>query len=223
MYSRYVDMASVQVSPSHDSSLEKHFTCSICMEMFQNPVTTACGHTFCKECLSCNFHYNDRVCPLCKQPQNKIPDVNIILKNLVVEQMIKSTKKADNQYTGAPGEVSCDVCTDKELKAEKSCLVCLASYCSTHLQKHYCAARLKGHKLVEPVENLDERACLQHGRPLELYSRKKKRCICVRCMEESPEEVVSTEDECKNKKVNQHDDCPIITLTVVYVVFNLTL
>uniref|UniRef100_A0A3Q4C087 RING-type domain-containing protein n=1 Tax=Mola mola TaxID=94237 RepID=A0A3Q4C087_MOLML len=52
MSSRYVDMASVQVSPSHDSSLEKHFTCSICMEMFQNPVTTACGHTFCKECLS---------------------------------------------------------------------------------------------------------------------------------------------------------------------------
>ena len=42
-------------------------------------------------------------------------------------------------------------------------------------------------------------------------------------MEETPEVVVSTEDECKNKKVTQHDECPIIALTVVYAVFNLTL
>ena len=82
----------------------------------------------------------------------------------IVVQTIKSSNKFDNQYNGAPGEVSCEICVDKELKAVNSCLMCLASYCSTNLQKHG-AARLKGHKLVEPGENLDERACLQRGRP----------------------------------------------------------
>ncbi|MEQ2215444.1 hypothetical protein XENOCAPTIV_001113 [Xenoophorus captivus] len=61
-------------------------------------------------------------------------------------------------------------------KAKKSCLVCLASYCSDHLENH-SVERLKGHKLVEPVENLDTRACLIHGRPLELYSKKQQKCI----------------------------------------------
>uniref|UniRef100_A0A671MQH5 E3 ubiquitin-protein ligase TRIM39-like n=1 Tax=Sinocyclocheilus anshuiensis TaxID=1608454 RepID=A0A671MQH5_9TELE len=30
---------------------EKHFLCSLCEEIFSNPVTTPCGHSFCKACL----------------------------------------------------------------------------------------------------------------------------------------------------------------------------
>lgn len=95
--------------------------------------------------------------------------------------------------------MACDVCTKPKLRAEKSCLVCVTSYCSTHLESHSAAQRLKGHKLVDPVANLDERACLQHGRPLELFSRKAGRCICVLCMKKD-QEVVSTEDEWNRKK-----------------------
>ncbi|KAM8994157.1 LON peptidase N-terminal domain and RING finger protein 1-like isoform 1-T1 [Ara ararauna] len=40
--------------------------CSLCMRMFFEPVTTLCGHTFCKECLErCLDHRPN--CPLCKQ------------------------------------------------------------------------------------------------------------------------------------------------------------
>ncbi|XP_044038932.1 E3 ubiquitin-protein ligase TRIM39-like [Siniperca chuatsi] len=192
-------MASTQASPSKTCSLENHLICSICIDPFTDPVTTACGHSFCKKCLDRNFRVNDTMCPLCKQHQSKTPDVNIILRN-IVEQVKKTQEKDDDEYTGEPGEVACDICTERKLKAKKSCLVCLASYCSPHLENHSSTKRLKGHKLVEPVENLDERACLQHGRPLELYSRKKEKCICVCCMEEGQEEIVSTEDEWNKKK-----------------------
>ncbi|XP_070786288.1 uncharacterized protein [Enoplosus armatus] len=193
-------MASAQASPRETSSLEKHLTCSICLDSFVDPVTTNCGHSFCKECLHHNFIcYDTTLCPLCKQHQSKTPGVNIVLRN-IVEQTKKTQEKDEDKYTGAPGEVACDICTVRKLKAKKSCLVCLASYCSAHLENHSSTERLKGHKLVEPVENLDDRACLQHGRPLELYSRKKEKCICVRCMEGGQEEVVSTEDEWNKKK-----------------------
>lgn len=192
------DMASTQAPPG-ENSLEKHLTCSICMDVYVDPVTTTCGHSFCKECLHDNFTLNDMQCPLCKQQQRETPEVNIVLRN-IVEQMKKTQEKDDDEYTGASGEVACDVCTERKLKAKKSCLVCLASYCPAHLQNHSSSKRLKGHKLVEPVENLDERACLKHGRPLELYSRKLERCICVLCMEECQEEVVSTEEEWNKKK-----------------------
>ncbi|KAE8613660.1 hypothetical protein XENTR_v10007813 [Xenopus tropicalis] len=40
--------------------------CSLCIRMFLDPVTTPCGHTFCKECLErCMDH--QPYCPLCKQ------------------------------------------------------------------------------------------------------------------------------------------------------------
>ncbi|XP_061858253.1 LON peptidase N-terminal domain and RING finger protein 1 isoform X3 [Colius striatus] len=40
--------------------------CSLCIRMFFEPVTTPCGHTFCKECLErCLDHRPS--CPLCKQ------------------------------------------------------------------------------------------------------------------------------------------------------------
>ncbi|XP_027893749.1 E3 ubiquitin-protein ligase TRIM21-like isoform X2 [Xiphophorus couchianus] len=110
---------------------------------------------------------------------------------------MKSTKSVERATVG---EVACDIGTEPKLKAEKSCLVCLASYCAPHLENHYSAKRLKGHKLVEPVKNLDARACLTHGRSLELYSRKQQKCICVRCIEGGQEEVVSTEEECQMKK-----------------------
>ena len=171
------------------------------METFKDPVTTGCGHSFCEKCLDRSLMINEAACPLCKEHLSKTPKVNIVLRT-VVEQMIKSQEKDDNEYTGAPGEVACDICTERKLKAKKSCLVCLASYCPAHLDNHSSTKRLKGHKLVEPVENLDERACLQHGRPLELYSTKKETCICVSCMDEGQEEVVSTEDAWNKKKVS---------------------
>ncbi|NWI97894.1 LONF1 protein, partial [Pitta sordida] len=40
--------------------------CSLCIRMFFEPVTTPCGHTFCRECLErCLDHRPN--CPLCKQ------------------------------------------------------------------------------------------------------------------------------------------------------------
>lgn len=194
-------MASVQNIARDPSPLQKHLICSICMDVFHNPVTTDCGHTFCMRCLHCNFKYNDRVCPLCKQPQHKNPGVNITL-NTLIQQVTMPPSRPPNAYTGATGEVACDLCTGQKLRAEKSCLVCLVSYCSTHVRNHSVIQRLKGHKLVGPVKNLDKRACLEHGLPLELYSKKVQRCICVRCMEEDQEEVVSTEKESNEKKVS---------------------
>ncbi|XP_068614597.1 LON peptidase N-terminal domain and RING finger protein 1-like [Brachionichthys hirsutus] len=42
------------------------FECSLCMRLFYDPVTTPCGHTFCKNCLErCLDHMPQ--CPLCKE------------------------------------------------------------------------------------------------------------------------------------------------------------
>ncbi|KAM3866535.1 LON peptidase N-terminal domain and RING finger protein 1 [Diretmus argenteus] len=43
------------------------FECPLCIRLFFDPVTTPCGHTFCKNCIERSLDHNLR-CPLCKQP-----------------------------------------------------------------------------------------------------------------------------------------------------------
>uniref|UniRef100_A0A3Q3WKG5 Uncharacterized protein n=1 Tax=Mola mola TaxID=94237 RepID=A0A3Q3WKG5_MOLML len=42
------------------------FECSLCMRLFYEPVTTPCGHTFCKNCLERCLDHTAQ-CPLCKE------------------------------------------------------------------------------------------------------------------------------------------------------------
>uniref|UniRef100_W5N9E2 LON peptidase N-terminal domain and ring finger 1 n=1 Tax=Lepisosteus oculatus TaxID=7918 RepID=W5N9E2_LEPOC len=50
------------------------FECSLCMRLFYEPVTTPCGHTFCKSCLErCLDHMPQ--CPLCKESLKEVSRV----------------------------------------------------------------------------------------------------------------------------------------------------
>ncbi|KAF7695719.1 hypothetical protein HF521_007442 [Silurus meridionalis] len=42
------------------------FECSLCMRLFYDPVTTPCGHSFCKNCLLRSLDHSPQ-CPLCKE------------------------------------------------------------------------------------------------------------------------------------------------------------
>ncbi|CAL8389361.1 unnamed protein product [Boreogadus saida] len=82
-----------------------------------------------------------------------------------------------------PGEVPCDVCTGTHLKAVKSCLVCFTSYCQTHLEPHQRVASLKKHRLVEPMDRLEDRMCQKHNQLLELFCKTEQECVCHFCTE----------------------------------------
>ncbi len=80
-------------------------------------------------------------------------------------------------------EVFCDICDERKQKAVKSCLMCQSSYCETHLEPHHRVQRLKKHKLINAVENLEDYICQKHQRPLELFCRDDQTCVCVFCTE----------------------------------------
>ncbi|KAK0155290.1 E3 ubiquitin/ISG15 ligase TRIM25 [Merluccius polli] len=149
---------------------EETFSCSICLDVFNSPVTTPCGHNSCRTCITKFWDEQVRYkCPVCNEVFNTRPDlrVNTLLSEMAAK--IRPSVRVKEQPCVEPAEVPCDVCTGTQLKAVKSCLVCFVSYCHTHLEPHQRVARLKRHHLVEPMDRLEDRMCKKHDRLLELF------------------------------------------------------
>ncbi|KAM3864213.1 E3 ubiquitin-protein ligase TRIM21-like [Diretmus argenteus] len=168
---------------------EEQFLCSICLDVFTHPVTIPCGHNYCKSCITQHWDIDAQCqCPMCKEIFERRPElrVNTFISEMAAHYRKSAQKKASScpdQHCAKPGEVPCDVCTGTKLKALKSCLVCLTSYCETHLEIHQRITGLKRHKLIDPVENLEDRMCKKHDRPLELFCKTEQICVCQFCTE----------------------------------------
>ncbi|XP_071360296.1 E3 ubiquitin/ISG15 ligase TRIM25-like [Trachinotus anak] len=163
-------------------------SCSICLDVLKSPVTLHCGHSYCMGCVNAYWDEEDQSgvysCPQCRHTFKPRP---VLSKNTVLASLIgnmsepeKPTLLVKNEV--GPGDVECDFCTVRKLKAVKSCLVCLASYCATHLQPHYESPAFKRHKLVEVCASIQERICSKHDKLIEVYCRSDGQCICLLCV-----------------------------------------
>ncbi|XP_034054574.1 E3 ubiquitin-protein ligase TRIM39-like [Gymnodraco acuticeps] len=188
---------------------EDQFLCSICLDVFTDPVSTPCGHNFCKACISEHWDINVQLkCPNCNKLFYKRPEllVNTFISDIAAQFRQSAQQKASSssseQQVVKPGEVPCDVCTGTRLKALKSCLVCLTSYCETHLEPHLTRAGLKKHQLIDPVENLESRICVKHDKLLELFCQTDQVCVCMLCTvsEHKTHDVVPLKEGYERKK-----------------------
>ncbi|XP_040891348.1 E3 ubiquitin-protein ligase TRIM21-like [Toxotes jaculatrix] len=188
---------------------EDQFLCSICLDVFTDPVSTPCGHNFCKHCITQHWDTNvPSQCPMCKEVFHIKPElrVNTFISEMVAqfrqEAQQEASSSSSEQQVSKPGEVPCDVCTGTKLKALKSCLVCLTSYCETHLEPHLTASRLKRHQLMDPVDNMEDRMCSKHDKPLELFCKTDQTCVCMLCsvLDHKTHEFVPVKEEYEGKK-----------------------
>ena len=137
-------------------NLQKHVTCSICLDMFTEPKTIACLHTFCLKCLEKHAQTSSRDgkfrCPECQAevavPEglrfDKLPTgfhQNSLLGLLAVQQ------------SGDGREISCSSCRKKS--AETSfCFECGRFMCPDCVNAHELLRNVAfdGHK-VRPIRN----------------------------------------------------------------------
>ncbi|XP_043093215.1 tripartite motif-containing protein 16-like isoform X1 [Puntigrus tetrazona] len=163
---------------------QDEFICPVCLELFKDPVTISCGHSYCKSCIAGHWDLEDRFrvysCPQCRQTFDPRPALG---KNTILAEVVEKLKKTNilaDCYAGA-GDVQCDICTGKKYKAVTSCLVCLSSYCQTHLEQHESFFKEKKHNLTEVTGRLQEMICREHDKQLDMYCITDQQCICVLC------------------------------------------
>ncbi|XP_019911691.2 tripartite motif-containing protein 16-like [Esox lucius] len=106
----------------------------------------------------------------------------------MLAEVVEKVKKTQFQHApsplcyAGPGDVGCDFCTGtRKPKALMFCVVCLASFCQTHLQPHYESAAFEKHQLVRASAQLQENICTCHDRLLDVFCRTDQQCICYLC------------------------------------------
>ncbi|CAL8326270.1 unnamed protein product [Lota lota] len=236
-----------QTSPPAGLLSEDQFMCSICLEVFVEPVSTPCGHSFCKACLQGYWdHSKKSQCPMCKKSYSKRPElsVNRVLAEISTQFLglnvggggdggdggggswgstlnlssgagVSGSQRDPGSLArgGGPdsngdfareGEVPCDACIGRKVKALKSCLNCPGSYCETHLRHHKKVKSMASHRLVEPTFHLEEKICKKHHRLTEHYCRTDHACVCPSCADTSHKshQVVSADREFKKQMSN---------------------
>ncbi|XP_077123021.1 E3 ubiquitin/ISG15 ligase TRIM25-like [Ranitomeya variabilis] len=156
------------------AGLRKELECSICLNLYTDPVTLRCGHNFCRVCIDQVLNTGVYSCPECREEFQGRPALirNITLSNVV--ENFRSTEPHREEITG----ICCTYCFHSPVPAVKSCLMCEASLCDNHLKLHSKGAE---HVLTDPSTSLETRKCSVHKELLKYYCTEDAACICVSC------------------------------------------
>ncbi|XP_072315517.1 E3 ubiquitin-protein ligase TRIM39-like [Eucyclogobius newberryi] len=181
--------------------------CSICLDVFTQPVSTPCGHNFCKGCLDTYWSGSTVVkCPLCQQVFSRKPELrtNVMLRDLLTPGPTLPQVSQQRQEPGPPRDVQCGPCAagGRSMRAVRSCLHCEESYCSEHVRDHQRDPQLLLHELLGPVSRLQTRVCKQHASPLDLVCHDDLTAVCVTCInsEHLDHTCVPLKNRLRNKK-----------------------
>ena len=170
-------------------NLEKHVTCSICLDTYTKPKTIACLHTFCLRCLEEHALKTQRQgqfrCPDC-QAQVNIPEGNCFdnLPTGFLQNSLLSLLAV--RQSGDGSQISCGIC--KKKRAEISyCFACEKLLCRDCVNAHelFRESAFQGHKVtaVKQFQAVDYEALLKRQSfcPQPYHEREVTRFFCLEC------------------------------------------
>ncbi|XP_075061645.1 E3 ubiquitin/ISG15 ligase TRIM25-like [Mixophyes fleayi] len=178
------------------ADLRQELDCSICLNIYTDPVRLRCGHNFCRVCI-------DRV--LDTQEESEVytcPECRAVFQDRpVLEKNRKLCNIAEHVRCNNPERETGVFCTypvHSPVPALKTCLMCEASICDIHCKTH----KSREHNLIDPTTSLEKRKCSVHKKILEYYCTEDDTCICVSCTlaGEHRGHLVETLDEASEKK-----------------------
>ncbi|XP_016151156.1 E3 ubiquitin-protein ligase TRIM39-like [Sinocyclocheilus grahami] len=181
---------------------EEQFTCSICLDVFTNPVSIPCGHSFCSSCITSYWEGQGKscFCPLCKESFRKRPELHI---NHTLKEITEQFKRMAEITLSAPRSAPADS-PSLPFSAPKPGV----QHRTVELPRGLLPemkSRFQRTSSIEPLASHDAASlppakapkrnfsvsgagsngpqCPRHGHSLELFCKTDQTCICVTCAE----------------------------------------
>ncbi|XP_059182839.1 nuclear factor 7, brain-like [Centropristis striata] len=166
------------------SRLEDDLCCSVCHDIFKDPVVLSCSHSFCKDCLQSWWTGKPtRECPVCKRRSSKAnPPCNLVLKNLCESFLQERDQRASESLCSLHSEKLKLFCLDHQ---QPVCLVCRDS--EEHTNHRFrpideAAQQLKK-ELQETLEPLKKKLEVLEGVKVEFDQTAEHIQVQARCTE----------------------------------------
>ncbi|XP_035536134.1 finTRIM family, member 86 [Morone saxatilis] len=145
-------------------SAEETFVCSVCLDTLTDPATLPCGHSYCLACIKSHWDKADSKgqysCPQCRQVFSPRP--SLAKSTVLVEAMEKLRTNS--------------------LKQSSSTAVSSASpTMPVYLEVLPDTGPQRQGSIYPQLPTVDYRPCPQHNRPLDLFCREDKECVCEVC------------------------------------------
>ncbi|XP_031167122.1 E3 ubiquitin-protein ligase TRIM39-like [Sander lucioperca] len=151
------------------SMSEEDFCCSVCHEVFRDPVVLSCSHSFCKDCLQSWWTEKPtQECPVCRKRSSRTePPRNRVLKKLCESFLQQRDQRASEALCSLHSEKLKLFCLDHQ---QPVCLVCRDSEKhSNHIIRPIDeAAQQHKKELQETLENLKKK--------LKVFEQVKEEC-----------------------------------------------
>jgi len=193
--------------------LEKELECSFCRDLFREPKTLGCLHSFCLECLEIYVEKNhsniELRCPICRTPfqlesKEQLRNLSIdsfLLNNLNIHNSLKNSSEQDQKKKKKLKLV----CVDGENEATTYCLDCQEYLCGGCTIAHKSMRISKNHQLIlthemknkvgiNSISNLNPQIyCQIHQQEeMKLFCDDCKIPICPLCVEKHPSHKILT-------------------------------
>ncbi|XP_018428989.1 PREDICTED: E3 ubiquitin/ISG15 ligase TRIM25-like [Nanorana parkeri] len=193
--------------------LREELSCSVCLNIYTEPVSLRCGHNFCRVCIESVLEVQKDLggysCPECREEYAERPRME---KNRKLCNIAKHFLAPQTQLEGSG--VACTYCAHAPTLAAKTCLQCETSLCHVHLSIHNSTV---DHVLIEPTVSLASRKCQTHNKLLEYHCCEDASCICASCFavgSHRTHEVETLDGATKKKKEKLRKVLDILTSQV---------
>jgi len=130
--------------------IEEEITCSICDEMFTEPKTIPCLHTFCENCIKSAIEVGkqmerDICCPVCRAELSE--DLKVVPTNFSTKRLIEIFKKRQSSMKQKSKEMKCGECEENN-PAIMWCGDCESLLCADCYKAHGKMKHFKSHNTV---------------------------------------------------------------------------